>query len=66
LKGRLPVPRGKHLGKIGGQDQWPFLRILKRKALTILARLKGKRFPKKNRLEIKEIPFFHQKHTLGK
>jgi hypothetical protein len=66
LKARLPVPRGKHLGKIGGQDQWPFLRILKRKPLTILARLKGERFPEKNRLEIKEIPFFRPKGAAGK
>lgn len=50
--------RGKHLGKIGGQDQWPFLRIFKRKPLTILGPVKWHRFPKKNRLEIKEIPFF--------
>jgi len=55
--------REKHLGKIGGQDQWPFLRIFKRKPLTILGPGKWHRFPKKNRLEIKEIPFFGLKQA---
>jgi hypothetical protein len=48
----------KHLGKIGGQDQCPFLRNLKRKRLTLSGPLEPRRVGKKNRWGIKEIQFF--------
>jgi hypothetical protein len=48
---------GSHLGKIGDQDQSAFLRNLKRKPLTILARAEPRLGQKKNRLEINRIRF---------
>jgi hypothetical protein len=65
-KSVFPALHRKHLGKIGGQDQWAFLRNVKRKPLTIVTRFKPAGFLKKNRRGIKEIPFSGRKTRFQK
>ena len=52
-----------HLGKIGAQDQWPFLRILKRNRLTRSTTFKQPPVRKKNRRGINDIRFLHTRLT---
>lgn len=59
-----PRPCGSHLGKIGCQYQWPFLRNFKRKRLTSAGAFEPRRVWKKNRLGIKEIRFLCSRLSL--